>query len=101
MGKMGSEWKLKGKEFTAETRRTQRCFFLLFSGGQPLKYFTSNGYPAFVGPLTGKQKMIKPLRSLRICGAKIDLIGQADAHGHTRTGKIKEGKRGGWEVRRQ
>jgi hypothetical protein len=60
--------KLKAKEFTAETQRAQRCFFFLFSGGQPLKYLASNGYPAFVGPLTGKQKMIKPLRSLRLCG---------------------------------
>jgi hypothetical protein len=64
-----SKLKAEREKFTAETRRTQRCFFLLFSGGQPLKYFTSNGYPAFVGPLTGKQKMIKPLRSLRLCGA--------------------------------
>jgi hypothetical protein len=40
----------------------------LFPGGQPLKYLKSNGHPAFAGPLTGKQKIIKPLRSLRLCG---------------------------------
>jgi hypothetical protein len=64
----GSRLKAERERFTAETQRTQRCFFFLFSGGQHLKYLTSNGYPVFAGLLTGKQKMIKPWRSLRLCG---------------------------------
>jgi hypothetical protein len=47
---------------------TLQSWFFLFSGGQPLQYLRSNGYPACPGPLTGKQKMINPLRSLRLCG---------------------------------
>jgi hypothetical protein len=40
----------------------------LFSGGLPLKDLKSNGYPAFAGLLIGKQKIIKSLRPLRLCG---------------------------------
>jgi hypothetical protein len=47
---------------------TLRSWFFWFSVGQPLKYLKSNGYPAFTGPLTGKPKAGKPLRSLRLCG---------------------------------
>jgi hypothetical protein len=45
---------------------TEQSWFFWFSGGQPLKYLKSNGYPAFTVPLTGKPKIGKPLRSLRL-----------------------------------
>ena len=52
---------------------TEQSWFFWFSGGQPLKYLKSNGYPAFTVPLTGKPKIGKPLRSLRLCGEYVEL----------------------------
>jgi hypothetical protein len=55
--------------FTAETRRTLRCFFLFFAVERTAK----NKRALFL-------IIIKPLRSLRLCGEQIDLIENPDTY---------------------
>jgi hypothetical protein len=55
--------------FTAEARRAQRCFFLFFA----VKRTAKNKRVICL-------KIIKPLRSLRLCGESIHLVENPDTY---------------------
>jgi hypothetical protein len=53
----------------------------LFSGGHPIVHTGINHLPGRSGgPLIGKQKAIKPLRFLRLCGEQGHFVENPDAY---------------------